>query len=119
MLVGDAASLIDPFTGEGIGNAMTSGIIAADIAKKAWQQRNFSPEFLRKYDELVYKELWGELKLSRTLQKLVELPWLFNFLVNKARKNQSIRDMIGCMFEDLDMRTKLRSPGFYLRLLVN
>ncbi|MEE9169801.1 MAG: geranylgeranyl reductase family protein [bacterium] len=119
MLVGDAASLIDPFTGEGIGNAMASGIIAADIAKEAWQQRDFSSEFLREYDEVVYKELWGELKLSRTLQKLAELPWLFNFLVNKARKNQSIRDIISCMFEDLDLRTKLRSPGFYLRLLVN
>jgi flavin-dependent dehydrogenase len=29
LLTGDAASLIDPFTGEGIGNAMYSGMLAA------------------------------------------------------------------------------------------
>jgi flavin-dependent dehydrogenase len=32
MLTGDAAMLIDPFTGEGIGNAMMSGMLAAQQA---------------------------------------------------------------------------------------
>jgi flavin-dependent dehydrogenase len=34
LLVGDAAALIDPFTGEGIGNAMCSGMLAAAHIKK-------------------------------------------------------------------------------------
>jgi len=29
-LVGDAASLVDPFSGEGVGNALVSGEMAAD-----------------------------------------------------------------------------------------
>lgn len=119
MLVGDAASLIDPFTGEGIGNAMVSGMIAAHTAQQAKQENDFSQHFLERYDDEVYKEVWSELKLSHTLQKLVNFPWLFNFLVNKARKNKTIQETITCMFEDLDMRAKLRSPSFYLKLLVN
>ena len=35
MLLGDAAGLVDPFTGEGIGNAMFSAKFAMQIAKKA------------------------------------------------------------------------------------
>ncbi len=119
MLVGDAASLIDPFTGEGIGNAFVTGKIAAEFSQQALEEKNLSASFLAKYDEEVYNELWSELKLSHTLQKLVNFPWLFNFLVNKARKNKTIQETITCMFEDLDMRAKLRSPSFYFKLLFN
>ena len=42
MLVGDAASLIDPFTGEGVGNAMWSGELAAQQAAQCVEQNNFS-----------------------------------------------------------------------------
>ena len=31
LLLGDAAGLVDPFTGEGIGNALESGKIAAEV----------------------------------------------------------------------------------------
>ena len=40
MLLGDAAGLIDPFTGEGIGNAMASAKIATKIAKKCFEKNN-------------------------------------------------------------------------------
>ena len=35
MLLGDAAGLIDPFTGEGIGNAMASAKFAIEVASEA------------------------------------------------------------------------------------
>ena len=41
ILLGDAASLIDPFTGEGIGNALTSAKIAAPVIEKAFKEKNF------------------------------------------------------------------------------
>ena len=37
MLIGDAAHLIDPFTGEGISHAMISGVHAANVAAEALQ----------------------------------------------------------------------------------
>lgn len=119
ILVGDAASLIDPFTGEGIGNAMISGQYAAQIVMLATRENNYSNTFLKSYDELVYKRLWSELKLSYNLQKLVNNPWLFNFIANKAAGNKTLQETLSCMFSDLDMRAKLKSPLFYLKLIFN
>ena len=118
LLVGDAASLIDPFTGEGVGNALVSGRIAAEVIAEALARRDFSGGFLRRYDERIQQELGTELKLSHRLQKLVRKPWLFNLVANKASRNRELREMITNMFDDLDVRAKLRSPLFYLRLLV-
>lgn len=119
MLVGDAASLIDPFTGEGIGNALYSGMMAATHIIKAIEQNRFDADFLKQYDTDFYTRQWDELKLSHTMQKLCKYPWLFNFVVNKAHKNKTLRETISCMFEDLDLRAKLRNPLFYVKLLMN
>jgi geranylgeranyl reductase family protein len=117
LLVGDAASLIDPFTGEGIGNAMMSGMFAAQIAQNALETQNFSSEFLSQYDELVYNRLGSELRLSTVLQSLLKFPFLFNLVVNRANANPTIKNAISCMFEDLDLRNQLKNPLFYLRLI--
>ncbi len=119
MLTGDAASLIDPFTGEGIGNAITSGVQAGEMAVLACKESSFDEQFLAAYDERVYKRLWEELKLSHTLLKLCKYPWLFNFIVNKAEKSKTLRDTISCMFVDVELRSKFKDPRFYLRLLFN
>ncbi|MBP9187238.1 MAG: NAD(P)/FAD-dependent oxidoreductase [Bacteroidia bacterium] len=119
LLVGDAGSLIDPFTGEGIGNALYSGMMAANHITEAIKQNRFDAVFLKQYDDAFYNRQWDELKLSHTMQKLVKFPWLFNFVVNKAHKNKALRETISCMFEDLDLRAKLRNPLFYIKLLKN
>lgn len=120
MLTGDAACLIDPFSGEGIGNALYSGMLAAAAAKEAIEAGDFSAAFLQKgYDDVVYKRLGGELKLSATLQRLCKYPWLFNYVVNKAYKSASLRNTISCMFTDMDLREQLSKPSFYLKILFN
>jgi menaquinone-9 beta-reductase len=117
LLTGDAAFLIDPFTGEGIGNAMTSGMMAANQVIRSVQQEKYDTNFLSAYDEEVYKVLWSELKISRTLQHFSKYPKLFNYVVNKATTNEEFRNTITCMFDDLDLRKKLSSPRLYFRLL--
>lgn len=119
MLLGDAASLIDPFTGEGIGNAMFCGMYAAEIAQKALSTNSFENKLLAEYEQKVYDRMWDELKLSRRMQQLVKYPFLFNFVVNKANKNQTLRETISCMFEDLDIRERLKKPSFYFKLIFN
>lgn len=119
ILTGDAGSLIDPFTGEGIGNALYSGMMAAEWIQKSLASNRLDASFLIQYDEAFYERQWDELKLSHTMQKLCKYPWLFNFVVNKAHKNKALRETISCMFEDLDLRAKLRNPLFYFKLLLN
>ena len=117
LLIGDAGSLIDPFTGEGIGNAMISGMIAAQHAKTALESNSLDATFLKTYDDLVYKRLGSELKLSHRMQQLCRFPWLFNFIVNKANSNKTLQETISCMFMDLEIREQLKKPSFYFKLL--
>lgn len=119
LLAGDAGSLIDPFTGEGIGNALYSGMMAATQIVECVKQGRYDAQFLYAYDKAFYDRQWDELKLSHTLQRLCKYQWLFNFVVNKAHKNKTLRETISCMFEDLDLRAKLRNPFFYFKLLAN
>jgi len=119
LLTGDAASLIDPFTGEGIGNAMVSGLVAARIIKKAVQANDYSAGILHQYDRDLYKKLWAELKLSHYLQLLTSKPRLFNFIIGKAGRSKELRATISCMFENVAIRKKFTNPLFYLRILFN
>ena len=90
ILIGDAASLIDPFTGEGIGNAMICGMKAAETIINDSSKNRFSSNALISYDEKVYNRLWKELLLSYRMQQLVRFPWLFNFIVKKANNNKTV-----------------------------
>ncbi|MFT3680367.1 MAG: geranylgeranyl reductase family protein [Ferruginibacter sp.] len=119
LLTGDAGSLIDPFTGEGIGNAMVSGLVAARVIKKAVEANDFSAAFLQQYDRDLYRKLWTELKLSHYLQILTSKPRLFNFVIGKASKSKELRETISCMFENVDIRKKFTNPLFYLKILLN
>ncbi|NND72004.1 MAG: geranylgeranyl reductase family protein [Rhodothermales bacterium] len=117
VLIGDAASLIDPFTGEGIGNAMVSGWKAADWIAKAKEADDFSGDFLRQFETEVMARLKNELKLSHAMQKLGNWKWLLNTVIKKASRSDELADAISCMFDDLDERRKLVSPTFYFRVL--
>lgn len=82
LLTGDAAALINPFTGEGIGNAMESGIIAGRWAMKAIETENYSGEFLQSYDEEVYKKMWKVFRTSYVAQKVLsQRRWMINLLL--------------------------------------
>ncbi len=119
ILTGDAASMIDPFTGEGISNAMYCGMVAAECVAESIEKNDFSEMALANYDKRVYNRLGDELKLSKTMQDLSSFPWLFNFVVSKARTNETLKNTISCMFDDLELRSRLRDPAFYFKLLFN
>lgn len=51
LLVGDAARQIDPMTGGGIVNSGIAGQVAGKVAGEAVKEKDFSAEFLSKYDK--------------------------------------------------------------------
>ena len=117
MLIGDAGHLIDPFTGEGISHAMISGVHAADVAAETLGTGVEAAQ-LKQYDARVWKRLGKELSISTRLQQLADRAWLFDLVVDRANKNPALADTISCMFTDLDLRERLKKPGFYMDLLL-
>jgi len=117
LLLGDAAGLVDPFTGEGIGNAMESGKIAADIVLKAKKINNFSNQILSEYDKVLWEYLGSELKTSTLLLKLAHYRILLNFVIDRASRNKNIKNMISGMLADEVPKTELSNPMFYLKTL--
>jgi len=98
MLCGDAASLIDPFSGEGIETAMESGKFAAEQAVKCFRENDFSAQMLKQYDERVYKKMWKNFRDHYFLQRLLgDRVWLINSLISLGN-NKYINKRIDKMF---------------------
>ena len=114
--MGDAAGLIDPFSGEGIANAIRSGRIAAAHVQKAFEQNKFNADFNILYDKEIYNKMWKEFKLGHALQKLFQYPSMINFLAKKANNNQSVQTLLSSMLTDIDLKKELIKPSFYFKL---
>jgi len=117
LLAGDAASLIDPFTGEGVGNAIRSGRIAAQHLKEVFQHQRFEAAFNRKYDQKIYAMMYNEAKVSGILQRIIQYPKMVNLLVNKADKNPAFKTLIESMLDNKDPKRELLKPRFLFKLL--
>ena len=118
MLLGDAAGLIDPFTGEGIGNALYSGKYAAETAFRALLRDDVSEESLREYDQHLWKKLGNELAVSTRLQKVGRHQPLLNFVIGKAERNSEVREIISGMMRNAVPKKQLTNPLFYMKLLL-
>lgn len=116
-LAGDSASLIDPFTGEGIGNAMRSGIMSAEEVILCLHENRFTADRMKQYDQKLFSKISKELTLSTYMQKLLQFPWLFDMIASKASRNEELRNTISAMMTDVDIKSKLKSPSFYFKIL--
>jgi menaquinone-9 beta-reductase len=119
ILTGDAASLIDPLTGEGIANALLSGVVAAEKAAECLQKNDFSAQILRGYDERIYRMRGQEFKVSYWLQRQFRRAWFFNTLVTLISKNQHLARTFAFVFTDINLKQQLRKPSFWWRVLTN
>ena len=119
MLVGDAACLVDPLTGEGIGNAVYSGFIAADQAEKCLKANNFTADFMKDHDTRVWRVMGPELKFSYRLSRLGRYPFIFNFLLWLASRNAQVSEVVYSMFNNTDLSKKIYSPTFWFKMLIN
>ena len=119
LLTGDAAALIDPFTGEGIANAIRSGRIAAAHVLKCFASHKFSERFNEQYDTEIYARMGNELKLSHRLQQFCRYPALFNYVVRKANKNHHVHQLLIDALAQVDKKKALVRPSFYYNLLFN
>ena len=98
MLCGDAAALIDPLSGEGIGQAIVSGRYAGWQAKKCFEANNFSAAFMKDYDGKVYQKFWKRHRKNHFIQQLMSNEWLINRIFGVAVKSRFIKGLIAKSF---------------------
>ncbi len=118
MRVGDAAALVDPFTGEGIGNAMLSGGLAGRQAVASLGCDLTDASSLAAYDAELYRRIGPELRLSTRLLTLVRIPGLFDLLAGRHARSPLLKETMNGVFGDRKLLNRLSRPGFYLRLLL-
>jgi len=94
LITGDAASLIDPISGDGIGNAMLSGLLAARQAARCFEADDFSESFMKQYDDHVTEAIGEELRTHYKGQRILsKVPFLLN-LVFLMCKNNRLKQII-------------------------
>jgi flavin-dependent dehydrogenase len=101
LLAGDAAGLIEFFSGNGIPQAYGSGMLAADVAIQAGLKGNFSAEYLREYDRLLHQKYMSGRFLARFFFKFLHWPVagrlllrFLSFLASKPHSNQLLLDLL-------------------------
>jgi geranylgeranyl reductase family protein len=82
LLLGDAAGLADPLTGEGIYNAIQSAQLAAPVIEDSLERGKVG---LQGYQEIVERKIMSELRMARTLSKFfVRFPHLAFGMFNQS-----------------------------------
>ena len=82
LLLGDAAGLADPLTGEGIYNAILSAQLAAPVIENSLMSGKVG---LQDYQQIVESKIMPELRIARTLSKFfVRFPHLAFRMLNQS-----------------------------------
>lgn len=116
LLLGDAAGLIDPLSGEGIGNAIRSGRVAAEHLKKAFALKQFDADFNKAYDREIYRRMWSEFRVSLFLRHIIFFFPLYNRLVRYGSRSRFVRNLLSSIIDNSNFKKSLFSLKFYQQL---
>ena len=115
MILGDAGHMIDPLTGEGIGNGMYAGIIAAEQAIVSLRENNLSADALSAYDVRIARVLGREMDISYRIQTSLKWPFLINGMANFIHGNPKLTKLLSRMYTDLELRAQVAKPSFWVK----
>ena len=117
--IGDSASLVDPFSGEGIGNAFVSSRLmcetwgAVDVDEGG--RRGWDTHAGQTYQNAVWTTLGAELSNSHRMQKMLKRTWLVNWMIRRASRKPRLQEMLTEMIASKEAQEKMHSKWFLLR----
>ena len=94
VLVGEAAGLVNPLTGEGIDYALESGLIAAEHLVQTFETGDFSFARLAEYGGKLHKRFDKIFRFSEWIRDWYCKPPLLNVLVPLANRRPELRQML-------------------------
>lgn len=94
VLVGDAATFIHPFTGEGVYFALRGGQLAADAVSAALKRGDVSRRSLHSYDKTRRAELLPRYRLCDLVQRVVHSPALLGWGAERLRRSEPLTEKL-------------------------
>lgn len=86
LLIGDAAHLVNPWSGEGVSNAIRTGRFAAEQVLKCFEANDFSKNFNKTYYKKIKRKMVPELKKQAFARSLNNYPQFLKFALNLTFK---------------------------------
>lgn len=117
LLVGDAASFLDPFVGEGVYNALRTGFLAAPVASAALRSSNTSAAALDDYRRARRRELTAKRVVSWVVQGFVNTPALMNYVTDRLDEREAAGLELAGVLGNIRPASRAVSPMFLARLL--
>jgi geranylgeranyl reductase family protein len=94
LLVGDAARVSEPVTGEGIYFALKSGVLAARSIDQAFQRSDFSTDHLRSYERNCRRTFRVRRSINSLIRLLIYRPALLSPIIRFSARRARILDSI-------------------------
>ena len=94
VLVGDAATFIHPFTGEGVYFALRGAQLAAEAISAALERGAVSRDRLRSYDTARRAELLPRYRLCDLVQRVVHSPTLLSWGAERLRRSGPLTELL-------------------------
>jgi flavin-dependent dehydrogenase len=120
LLTGDAASLIDPLTGEGVGNALYSGWLAAEAVAEATKHNRRDAAFFQvHYDKRIDRTIAPDLRNMYRLSRIFSSPRLLNYILGRIASRPFLQEALNASYDSALLKKYLRNPFFFPRLVWN
>jgi flavin-dependent dehydrogenase len=91
LLVGEAAGLVNPLTGEGIDYALESGKLAAEHLLNLFAAGDILPQNLAEYDRLLRQRFQRLFRVCSLIRDLFVNPLLINTMVSAAARRPDLK----------------------------
>jgi len=101
ILMGDAAGMVNPLTGGGIGYAMKAGRIGGKVLSKCLQHNDLSEEALEKYDRLWRADFGHEIGPLKLAQRIFTSPFT-SVLFKIGSRDDDLQKMVASVMAETD-----------------
>jgi menaquinone-9 beta-reductase len=118
LVVGDAAGLVGPFTGEGISAAMCSGEWAASWAQDALEAGDCSSKRLAPYSRLLEQRYHKDQRAARSLRSTLKVPGFLNRYFRNLRQDEKLANLFALVYLDERSPRLLLKPKNILRSML-
>ena len=119
LLVGDAAGLVNPLTGEGIDYALESACIAAELLESRLKNERLPAETIVEYDDLLRRRYQRLFRFSRRVREFTLRPALLDRVIALGRRRSELAALLTEILQGPRDPSDGLSRGAILRMLAS